>query len=153
MPKYHILASCDHQLCSTKMICHVWMDPNVTSYLHTIIFPICSILYLVSPHLVSKIEQTDAQFLGKLIMGRRSSLCHSKPYRILQMHMGPFFDIYNTSFTKAISPRHLWNYTFEIITCDTRDHWEINIALIKKKSYRGHLEVSVRLWMPQTAPF
>ena len=36
---------------------------------------------------------------------------HSKPYRILQMPTDPLFDIYNTSFTKAISPRqeqYLW---------------------------------------------
>ena len=32
----------------------------------------------------------------------------------------------------ASSIRDLWNYIFEIITCDTRDHWEQNIAFIEK---------------------
>ena len=49
-------------------------------------------LSVVSPHLISKIEKTDGNFSQKLYMGVGSSLCHSKPYKILQMPAIAFFD-------------------------------------------------------------
>ena len=147
----HILASWTASFNSTKMICHVWMDPNMTSYLNTIIFPICSIWYLVSPHLISTISKTDGLFPRLLWTLERPSLRDSKAYRVLQMHTGPFFDKRNILFSMVPSIRDLWNCTFEITTCDTRGPTDRNIAFIEKRP-RVHLDNSIRFPTPQSRP-
>ena len=67
------------------------------------------------------------------------------------MHTGPFFDKRNILVSMVSSIRDLWNYTFEIITCDTRGHWKLNIAFIEKRP-RVPLEDSMKFPTPQTRP-